>query len=590
MPQFELTTTDDDFELEDELAMDEDEDEDEEEDELYAAAYDEMVYRDSTDDGIDSELLGDGQGDTDYELELEARRLSDRLAFLTSLARFWKRTALSMMRPQQELTGQPPTEHLSHWTNQLLENRSRLITLLRAVAGHHVPLPGSDPVSMMEYDRRRMVKDALLDRIVVAYIASTEAAQFLMAAGAPDETTADEPELRVISTLLRAAVAGKAPAARQQYRKFVEHLENTPILYIPLAKGGDPQRAAVIRARQRALRLMLAILPRLGLLKETCQLIERCADVERHRPVGPGAVTEFDQLFRIGYQGMVDCLVTSSEQWQQEQSDDQQQASRAEADEELVEYLQHLTELMMERWLEHSRTVRLSVLEKIANQKQWKGLRKFIQQYGHELFDQSFFHLGNLRAILHRGVDAWLDELAEIADEQDIPLLAVLHDTKARQNAVHQLQLIMESIVENYVEYRDYNGTTTQSDRGELLFTLLDMLRLRVSYDRVAWNLMPVSLAHEVLVRRGHTVAAEFWRREMARRTSEMADQLLDRFSQLQREYGMRLQTVAVRVKERFVRPLLVDRAVPWSGRPSLRQPDPSPPRRSNSSPSNLPN
>ena len=39
-----------------------------------------------------------------------------------------------------------------------------------------------------------------------------------------------------------------------------------------------------------------------------------------------------------------------------------------------------------------------------------------------------------------------------------------------RVEAIRQLTVIMETIVENYVEYRDYNTTTTQSDRGEQLF------------------------------------------------------------------------------------------------------------------------
>ena len=43
-------------------------------------------------------------------------------------------------------------------------------------------------------------------------------------------------------------------------------------------------------------------------------------------------------------------------------------------------------------------------------------------------------------------------------------------------------------MVENYSEYMDYNSTTTQSDRGDMLYTLLDFLRLQASYNRVAWN------------------------------------------------------------------------------------------------------
>ena len=74
------------------------------------------------------------------------------------------------------------------------------------------------------------------------------------------------------------------------------------------------------------------------------------------------------------------------------------------------------------------------------------------------------------------------------------------------------LAVALEAVVENYAEYVNYNSTTTQSDRGEMLYTFLDYLRLRASYDRVAWNLQPVVLAHEVLVRSGHDEAADVWR------------------------------------------------------------------------------
>ena len=118
----------------------------------------------------------------------------------------------------------------------------------------------------------------------------------------------------------------------------------------------------------------------------------------------------------------------------------------------------------------------------------------------------------------------------------------------------------MEAVVENYAEYVDYNSTTTQSDRGDMLYTLLDYLRLRASYDRVAWNLQPVVLAHEVLVRSGHDEAADVWRAAVAERTSSMAEDHLKRFLRLNRKYGMRLPSIADRLGERFVRPLVVDR------------------------------
>ncbi len=114
--------------------------------------------------------------------------------------------------------------------------------------------------------------------------------------------------------------------------------------------------------------------------------------------------------------------------------------------------------------------------------------------------------------------------------------------------------------MENYAEYVDYNSITTQSDRGDMLYTLLDYLRLRASYDRVAWNLQPVVLAHEVLVRSGHDEAADVWRAAVAERTSSIAEEHLKRFTRLNRKYGMRLPSIADRLGERFVRPLVVDR------------------------------
>jgi hypothetical protein len=88
----------------------------------------------------------------------------------------------------------------------------------------------------------------------------------------------------------------------------------------------------------------------------------------------------------------------------------------------------------------------------------------------------------------------------------------------------------------------------------------LDFLRVKVGYERIHWNLRPVMMAHEVLIRRGCDGAGELWRRAMAERTSDVADQQLQRLAKLQTQYGMRLPTIADRLSERFVRPLAIDR------------------------------
>jgi hypothetical protein len=92
-----------------------------------------------------------------------------------------------------------------------------------------------------------------------------------------------------------------------------------------------------------------------------------------------------------------------------------------------------------------------------------------------------------------------------------------------------------------------------------MLYSLLDFLRLRANYDRLAWNLQPVAVAHETLVRCGREGAAETWRRAVADRTAPMADEHLKRFDRLCETYGMRLPSVAEHLAERFIRPLEID-------------------------------
>lgn len=539
-----------------------DEDDDDEENDLYSAAFDDVIYRDSTDDGVEADMIeSGGDGVTDFELELEARRISDRLAFQVALAQLWKRATLRKTLPGEE---EDRRVRLTEWLHSAINCRGRLLELLAAVANHRIPQPTGTHDSLLEYDRRRVIKESLLERIIAASVSMSEAMQFLLAAGAKfDEARFVDlhlsPGQGEVAKLLKAALLEDVKGVRQLWTALRVAMIDQPLLYVPLAKGGDPERIVAARTMQRSFRLLLQLLPRLGLLDETCQLIEIAAFMEREHPVGPGAVTEFDHLFRIGYQAIVECMVASSESWSAATADDAQDLTAGDA--ELVDFLQQLSEALLVHWLAHSRTLRLSVLEKLNDEEQWNELVSFVQRYGRDLFNQRFMNLGNLRAILHRGVEVWIDSLLE--DPGEFGELRLLEDLEAglsKQHACRQLTIVLEAIIENYGEYRDYNSTTTQSDRGDLLFTLLDMLRLRVRYDRIDWNLTPVMLAHEMLVRRGHTEAAELWRRTLAERTHDVADQLLDQLTALQHQYGMRLPTVADRLGERFERPLAIDR------------------------------
>ena len=233
--------------------------------------------------------------------------------------------------------------------------------------------------------------------------------------------------------------------------------------------------------------------------------------MERHRPKGDKAITEFDRLFEIGYRALVESLTDSAVVWPEVP---QATSGEAPADAELIECLQSLTEPLLRLWLAHSRSVRLSVLERVGDAEQWNALVKFIERYGHDLFTQAFMNQGRLRTILDQGVETYLRSLEdEPGTGECLHLIEDLGKGISHAVAAEQLHTIIEAVVENYSEYKDFNATTTQSDRGEKLYTLLDFLRLKTSYDRVSWNIRPVVLAHEVLVRRGRSAAAELWHR-----------------------------------------------------------------------------
>jgi hypothetical protein len=298
----------------------------------------------------------------------------------------------------------------------------------------------------------------------------------------------------------------------------------------------------------------------MGLLREACELIGLARSMESAHPVGPGAVSEFDRLFKAGFEALIESLVAVSTAWGPPNEALRQSGGGETAAPALVECVEQLTQSLLQQWLAHSRTLRLSSIEKIPDEQGWQELVRFIERYGRDLFTQSFMNFGGLRAILHQGVDRWLSELQNSDQTEAAQLVADLGQKLPRADAVRMLTLILETVVESYGEYRDYNTTTTQSDRGDLLYTLLDFIRLRTQYDRLAWHLRPVLLAHEILVRRGRDAAAEAWRRGLAERTQEIADSLEQRCRALQEKYGMRLPSVSDRLAERFLRPMEIDR------------------------------
>lgn len=560
----------DDLEFADESAEGEPDDElDDELDEdeggqLYRAAYEDMTYRDSSADGNEGSLVDSGRSPAPDDLwEYELERLTPHLGVLTTVALLWKSIAAATLADERASVGGAVLDErratLAEWQAQAAGRAASWLRLLRAVHQQPVAKPLGTRESLADYDRRRSAKQTLVERIVAGSSETLEASRFLAAAAGGDSASGGAPGCAPADVgLLAALFRGRRDELRQQLPHWLAALRRERLLYLPLARGGDPEVIAAIQGRQQLMRELAVGLPRWGLMNETRELLLAVQQAERDNPAGEGAVTEFDRLFHLAYRGLVECLVESAAHWDQGTAISEH-GWRA-SDDELVSQLQIISESLLTRWLEHSRSLRLSALERVAGSEKWQALVGFIERYGRDLFGPRFFNPGNLRALLDQGSGPWLDELALHPPDEPPRLLDELDGAISRGEAARHLELIATAILENYSEYRDYNSTTTQSDRGELLYTFLDFLRLKARYERVNWNLKPVALAHQVLERKGRSAAAEHWRRIVAERTSEAADWHAARLEELSRKYGMRLPTIADRLAERFVRPMRLDR------------------------------
>ncbi|MGV3485636.1 MAG: hypothetical protein ACO1RT_14565 [Planctomycetaceae bacterium] len=569
---------------------------------LFDAAYEGVTYHDTTDDGHDAPIFGDGAGidETEDDLDAESKRLVDHLSFLESLARMWAIAADIGYATGDERPTQDQALHqlrldrlsaLHAWVHRAAINREGLLELLDDIRSYRVSPQGSDNDSMRSYDRRRLTRDSLLERVIGTTVEVSDARRIitgvliaeqarlasLSQTGQPEDSptssknpsaatpvdarTPEDDPLSLMSAddasavqMFAALVLGDPVAARQQFSAMLESIRKTSLLYIPLSRGGDPVKIFVARLRQRMLHHLLHRMPRSGLFVEACRLVEAARLMEQHNPIGGGAVTEFDGLFRIGFRSLVSSLVASVRSWSG--------LSQGERTKYLVGMLESLTETMLASWLSHSQTLRLSSLETVADENQWEQLVAFIRRYGDPIFTQSFLKLSNVRAILHQGVGKWIDRVLESHDEvKDTPLFEDIQSGELdRLEAERWLALVFESILDHHAEFLDYNSTTTQSDRGDLIYMFHDFLRLRVRYDRVAWNLKPVMWAHEILVRSRFEQAAVTWRRSLAERIGAKADVYVAKLRTLQREYAMRMPTIADRILERFVQPMTIDR------------------------------
>ena len=564
---------------ENEPAQAEDEFEDDDDD-LFEAAYEGITYHDTTDDGMEGSIF-DGSDSSDDELEAEVDRVFDRLEFLATIANFW-RIAATFPLPvdRRDQLDESATKQLKNrrdilagWIGRANEIRQNLTGLLKTVSDYKIPRKGVEHESLVQYDRCRLYKESLLDRIVETCVESEHAVCMLAAVIAAIDHLLDKQPL----TNLHNGVNGNAPVVslfaavllmdlrlvKEYFPPAIEYLHQQPLLYVPLNKGGTPNRIITARVLQEEIRDLAGSLPILGLFVETHELVSTALAMERNHMVPGGAVTEFDDLFEVAYTSMVKSLVQSTQLLQHKMLSnpevDELDATR-ETESILFDCIEMATESMSILWLNHSKTLRLSILERVSDSKSWGTLQQFIQTYGAGLFTQQFLQLNNARAILHQGTESWMEDVRNSPNAPDLRLFDELDKAIPALRAADMLSLILEAICENYNEYRDYNTTTTQSDRGELLYMFLDFIRLRNRYDRVCWYLKPIVWGHEILVRDGQNSVARMWRRSLREQIGPEADRYLEQLEKLRDKYSIQMASVGRRLEGRFVHEMQIDR------------------------------
>jgi hypothetical protein len=518
------------------------------EDESVAAAYESMVWKDSADDGVEGGMLEAGGGSDDVgPLEV----LEEAADFLAGVARLVRTVVIAWCREAAESRAaivSAERDSVAGWRHVFRRLRNAMVRAAAAVSDR--ASVESDMLTSSDEDRLRMAADAAAERLIEASVQLSETLWMLDAHRALAERRCQvrRSGRGAVGVLFATMFTGNTEAAGEALAAVVKQLEDRRVLYVPLSRGGHPGRIVAARRRERLLERLASCLPRVGLVAETMRLVRLAKALERNRPPGVASVSEFDRVFEAATMALVERICESA---------GQSEGPREARGDRIVEGVSQLVPRLLETWMTHARQLRLSVLERMREDKAFAIVRDFVERYGEGIFTQHLLAPSSLRGILRRGVRPWLEALIERAeyepDSEHLPLLdAIAAGEVSLRHAAARIRLVLESIAENHAEYRDWNSTTTQSDRGECLHILLAFLRLKAEYDRIAWTLRPVGMAHRVLARRGETAAASAWRKRMQSETAATATDLVRRLGEVEASWGLRLASIADAVQRPF--------------------------------------
>jgi hypothetical protein len=527
-------------------------------DSLFGAAYDGVSYNDSTDDGIDGELMDGADAPGNTEFEIVNRQLEPRIKFIMALAQLWQICATSIATDISSQTSDHQLEvgqidALATWWRRVRKLQADLLDLMNSIWGHKIDESGGDHDANVEYDIQLQTKFYLLNTIIATHINCRVAEVGLLCLLPSVDPKEEVPEDDVkMAKFYRAVIQRDVASVRKLLPGQFDRLSRKPLLYVPLDNGGHPTQILVARTVQTDLRFLLKQLPRLGMYRETWHTLRMAHRMERDTQPGQMAVTEFDRMFKTGLKHTVDCLIQSSNAW-----DD-----GSYSDEDLIALLSDFLKHYRDQWHKHSRTMRLSTVEGLRHDLIWDEVRQFIETYGEDLFHAKSLTLGNVRTILHNGVEWFIGQLAESDDPlQPSALIRDLEDHELDvDEAVEMLEIVYGSVVDKFERFLEYNTTTTQSDYGEKFYVLLDFLRVECAYDREAWERIPDCIVHRALAMADRPKALLILEEILEADSRQVAEKHLQELQELEDHYGVHLPSISDRLNERFVKPLAVNR------------------------------
>ncbi|MFM7136657.1 MAG: hypothetical protein ACKO1M_06260 [Planctomycetota bacterium] len=544
---------------------DDDDRDDADGEERVAAAYESMVWQDSADDGNDGGML-----DVDAPLAGQsghAAAIEDAAEFLGGVLELFQAAVTTWCGASAEPAARADVDAAVGWRHSIRRLKRTMVRAALAVTGRDTEPPPGMPAA--EFDRLRWQRDAAAERLIDAAVRAEEtlwAVSAWLELGRPAPRASAASLRTAAAALFTAAIRGDTMEASRWLELVRRKLAGKAVLYVPLSRGGRPDRIVRARCRERLLERIAAVLPRLGLVAETVSVVQFAKALESRRPAGAASVSEFDLVFEAGTTALVERIVESAGQG----DPDGGRPAASVVTERILDGLALLVPRLLETWMTHARQLRLSVLERVRDDKAFATTREFVERYGTGLFTQHLLAPGSLRGILRGGVRPYLERLLErSATEPPVETAGAVRPERLLADlasgalpigqAASRLRLVLESVAENHAEYRDWNSTTSQSDRGEHLHILLEHLRLKSEYDRITWTLRPVSMAHRVLARRGVADAAAAWRARMRDETQETALGLVQRLAALEGAWGVRLASVSDRIRRPFTAALEQD-------------------------------